>query len=257
MGHARCAPARAALKYGQRLQGLMRLESVEGLLFDLDDTITDFRSASDVAFAGAFGDVALEHDVPVERMREVYMGLFEEFYTMHLQGHINLEEFRVYRFSRMFELLGLPVDERFLDMCVSFEEVYEDSLRTFPGAMETLVELEQLYPMGLISNGPTDAQWFKVEKFHLDDIFDVVLVSGQIGMAKPDPNIFFVAMAGIRSEPSNTVMVGNSLEHDFKGAMNAGCRFVWANHLREALPAGWPRPAAVVSSLPELRPLLL
>ena len=235
----------------------MRLPDVEGLLFDLDDTITDFRSASDVAFSKAFGDVALEHGVAVERMRQVYMDLFEEFYTMHLQGLINLEEFRIYRFSRMFELLGLPVDESFLDMCVSFEEVYEGSLQTFPGAMETLTELEAVYPMGLISNGPTDAQWFKIEKFHLDDIFDVVLVSGQIGMAKPDPNIFYVAMAGIRSEPSNTVMVGNSLEHDFRGAMNAGCRFVWADHLGEPLPAGWPQPLAVVNSLPELKLLFL
>ncbi len=235
----------------------MRLPDVQGLLFDLDDTITDFRSASDVAFSKAFGEVALEHGVPIERMREVYMDLFEEFYTMHLQGLINLEEFRIYRFSRMFELLELPVDERFLDMCVAFEETYEGSLQTFPGAMEVLTELAAVYPMGLISNGPTDAQWFKIEKFRLDDIFDVVLVSGQIGMAKPDPNIFYVAMSGIRSEPSNTVMVGNSLEHDFKGAMNAGCRFVWADHLREPLPESWPQPAAVVNSLTELRPLFL
>jgi HAD superfamily hydrolase (TIGR01549 family) len=235
----------------------MRLPEVEGLLFDLDDTITDFRSASDIAFSTAFGEVALEHEVPVERMRQVYMDLFEEYYTMHLQGLINLEEFRVYRFSRMFEILGLPVDERFLDMCVCFEEVYEEALQTFPGAMETLIELEKVYPMGLISNGPTDAQWFKIEKFHLDDIFDVVLVSGQIGMAKPDPNIFYVAMSGIRSEPSSTVMVGNSLEHDFRGAMNAGCRFVWANHLREPLPDGWPQPLAIVNNLPELKLLFL
>ncbi len=235
----------------------MRLPNVEGLLFDLDDTITDFRTASDVAFDQVFGDIAREHGVTVERMREVYMGLFEEFYTMHLEGNINLEEFRVYRFSRMFEVLGLPVNDFFLDLCVDFETRYGQALRTFPDALEVLAELGEVYPMALITNGPTDAQWFKIEKFGLEKLFDVVLVSGQIGVAKPDPGIFYVAMSGIHSEHSNTVMVGNSLEHDFQGAINARVRFVWANHLGAPFPNGWPEPAAVVGGFNELRGLLL
>jgi putative hydrolase of the HAD superfamily len=235
----------------------MRLPNVEGLLFDLDDTITDFRTASDVAFTRVFGDIASEHGVTVERMRSVYMDLFEEYYTMHLEGDINLEEFRVYRFSRMFELLGLPVDDSFLDLCVDFETRYGEALSTFPDALDVLAELGEAYPMALITNGPTDAQWFKIGKFGLDKVFDVVLVSGQIGIAKPDPGIFYVAMSGIHSEHSNTVMVGNSLEHDFQGAINARCRFVWANHLRAPLPPGWPEPAAVVTGFRELRGLFL
>jgi putative hydrolase of the HAD superfamily len=225
-------------------------------MFDLDDTITDFRTASDKAFSVAFGDISRETGVSLQLMRDTYMDLFEDFYTMHLQGDINLEEFHVYRFSRMFELLHLPMDDRFLDMCVDFEDVYDRSLEMFPDAMDVLVELSQAYPMALITNGPTEAQWFKINKFHLADLFEIVLVSDQIGIAKPDPRIFQVALAGMRVRPSEAVMVGNSLEHDQWGAINSGCRFIWANLTRERLPDGWPEPDAEVHSWEALRPLL-
>jgi len=235
----------------------VRLPNVKALMFDLDDTITDFRTASDKAFAVAFGDISRETGVSLQLMRDTYMDLFEDFYTMHLQGDINLEEFRVYRFSRMFEILRLPMDDRLLDLCLDFEEVYDRSLEMFPDAMDVLVELSQAYPMALITNGPTDAQWFKINKFHLEGLFDIVLVSDQIGIAKPDPRIFQVALAGMRVRPSEAVMVGNSLEHDHWGAINSGCRFIWANLTRDPLPKGWPEPDAEIHHFTELRPLLL
>ncbi len=239
------------------LRPVMPLENVKALIFDLDDTITDFRTASDEAFEEAFKAISTEHGVDITRMRDVYMELFEDYYTMHLKGHINLDEFRVYRFSRMFELLGLPADDRFLDMCVDFQTKYSERLRTFPQACEVLRELDPVYPLGLITNGPTEAQWQKISKFALDRLFEVILVSGMVGIAKPDPLIFQVAFKGLRSEPGTTVMVGNSLEHDYQGAINSGCRFIWANHLREPLPEGWPEPEAIIHHFDELRGLLL
>jgi putative hydrolase of the HAD superfamily len=234
----------------------MPIENVRAVIFDLDDTITDFMSAADAAFLSAFSDIAEEHDVAVSDLHARYMELFEEFYTLHLEGHVNLEEFRVYRFSRAFELVGLPVDETFLDLTVDFQYYYDHELETFPGALEVLRELDETYPLGIITNGPTDAQWRKINKFHLSEIFEVILVSGQLGIAKPDPRIFDVALEGLRVAPEETIMVGNSLEHDHRGAINAGIRFVWANHRGSDLPDGWPEPDYVVGSFAELKDLL-
>jgi putative hydrolase of the HAD superfamily len=235
----------------------MALRNVHAVIFDLDDTITDFRSAAEAAFMAAFSDVAEENGVDVDELHACYMNLFEEYYTMHLEGHITLEEFRVYRFSRAFELVGLPVDEDFLDLTQDFLFYYEHELETFPGACEVLRELDERYPLGLITNGPTDPQWRKINKFDLSKIFEVILVSGQLGIAKPDPRIFDVALEGLRVAPEEAVMVGNSLEHDHQGAMNAGVPFIWANHLGRELPEGWPEPDHVVGSFAELRDLLL
>jgi putative hydrolase of the HAD superfamily len=77
-----------------------------------------------------------------------------------------------------------------------------------------------------------------------------------LGIAKPDPRIFDVALEGLRVAPEDAIMVGNSLEHDHQGAMNAGIRFVWANHLGKSLPEGWPEPDHTVASFDELKDLL-
>lgn len=235
----------------------MPIQDVRAVIFDLDDTITDFMSAADTAFISAFADIAEEHGVEVDDLHARYMDLFEEFYTLHLEGHVNLEEFRAYRFSRAFELVGLPVDDSFLDMTVDFQYYYDHDLETFPGACEVLRDLDGFYPLGLITNGPTDAQWRKINKFDLSEIFEVILISGQLGIAKPDPRIFDVALEGLRVAPEEAIMVGNSLEHDHMGAMNAGVRFVWANHRGMDLPDGWPEPDHIVGNFAELRDLLL
>ncbi len=235
----------------------MTLQDVRAVIFDLDDTITDFASAADAAFMSAFSAICEEHGVDVGELHARYMELFEEYYTLHLEGHITLEEFRVYRFSRAFELVGLPVDDHFLDLTVDFLFYYDHELETFPGACDVLKELDQRYPLGLITNGPTDPQWRKINKFNLSEIFEVILVSGQLGIAKPDPRIFDVALEGLRVAPEDAIMVGNSLQHDHQGAINAGIRFVWANHTDKPLPDGWPEPDYTVSSFGELRDLLL
>ena len=235
----------------------MPVPDVRALLFDLDDTITDFQGAANAAFEKTFSDIAEENGVDVEALHQVYMGLFEEYYTLHLEGYVTLEEFRVYRFSRAFEIVGLPVEDGFLDLCLDFQFVYDQMLTVFPDACKVLRELDGRFPLGLITNGPTDPQWAKIDKFDLARIMEVILVSGQLGIAKPDPRIFDVALEGLRVAPEEALMIGNSLEHDHQGAMNAGIRFVWANHMGRALPDGWPRPDYEVRSFRELRDLLL
>ena len=235
----------------------MPFEDVKALIFDLDDTISDFQGAADAAFKSAFGDTAEEHGVDLQRMHDCYMSLFEDFYTLHLEGHVNMDEFRVYRFSRMFETVGLPIDDSFLDLTVDFQQTYDKELRTFPGVCEVLKELDKHYPLGVITNGPTEAQWRKINKFRLPRVMEVILVSGQIGIAKPDPRIFEVMLKGLRVEPEEAVMIGNSLQHDHQGAMNAGIPFIWTNHLRRPLPEDWPEPDATVHDFAQLRDLLL
>ena len=235
----------------------MAIKGVRAVIFDLDDTITDFLSAADAAFMAAFSAIAEEHGVDVNDLHARYMELFEEFYTLHLEGHVTLEEFRVYRFSRAFELVELPIDETFLDLTIDFQFYYDNELETFPGACSVLKELDEMYPLGLITNGPTDPQWRKINKFKLSEIFEVILVSGQLGISKPDPRIFDVALEGLRVAPEEAVMVGNSLDHDHQGAINAGIPFIWANHQGRDLPEGWPEPDHIVGSFAELRQLLL
>ena len=100
-----------------------------------------------------------------------------------------------------------------------------------------LDELSDSYTLGLITNGASCLQREKLATAGLDEYFDVVVVSAEFGVAKPDPSIFQHALTLLGSTPEHTVMIGDSLTRDVDGAMAAGLRGVWVNR------SGQPRPA--------------
>lgn len=72
------------------------------------------------------------------------------------------------------------------------------------------------YLLGLITNGPSRAQWQKIERLGLRKYFDCVLVSGDLPWEKPDQQIFLEACKMLNVEPRTCIMVGDKLETDIK-----------------------------------------
>lgn len=70
------------------------------------------------------------------------------------------------------------------------------------------------YLLGLITNGPSRAQWQKIGRLGLRKYFDCVLVSGDLPWEKPDQHIFLEACKLLKVEPRNCIMVGDKLETD-------------------------------------------
>lgn len=68
----------------------------------------------------------------------------------------------------------------------------------------------------MITNGPSRAQWEKVERLQLKDYFDCILVSGDLPWEKPDQKIFQQACQLLGVEPRNCIMVGDKLETDIQ-----------------------------------------
>lgn len=77
------------------------------------------------------------------------------------------------------------------------------------------------YLLGLITNGPSRAQWQKIERLGLRKYFDCVLVSGDLPWEKPDQNIFLEACKLLNVEARTCIMVGDKLETDIKVMVNA------------------------------------
>lgn len=83
--------------------------------------------------------------------------------------------------------------------------------------IKMLQELRKKYLLGLISNGPSKAQWEKIQQLNLSCYFDVVLVSGDLPWEKPETRIFYEACRIIGSLPQNCIMIGDKLETDILG----------------------------------------
>lgn len=125
----------------------------------------------------------------------------------------------------------------------------------FPEVIAMLDRLRPTYALALITNGAPDIQRDKLARSGLEPYFPVVAVSGEAGVAKPDPAIFAQTMAALEVAPHEAVMVGDSSAADILGASRAGVRAIWIRREGQPLRDG-ARPDATIASLDELDALL-
>ncbi len=93
------------------------------------------------------------------------------------------------------------------------------------GARELLDSLARHYRLGIITNGFRDTQRPRLQAAGLLHYFATVVVSGEVGWAKPDPRIFAHALNDLSLAPGAALYVGDSISHDLAGAANAGVDF--------------------------------
>ncbi len=121
----------------------------------------------------------------------------------------------------------------------------------FPDALQVLRELGQTFRLGLVTNGPGDLQYDKLDVAGLKGCFGAVVVSREVGIAKPDPRIFAIALDRLGVSASDSVFVGDNPKTDIVGAHAAGIKAVWLNRDSSPSPDGIV-PDATIASLDEL-----
>lgn len=99
----------------------------------------------------------------------------------------------------------------------------------FPDVEGNLANLKRVYQLALVTNGAPDLQREKIRGANLAQYFDTILISGEVGVGKPDCRIFRMALDALAASPSETVMVGDSLTRDILGAQQAGLKGMWLN----------------------------
>lgn len=213
----------------------------QAILFDLDDTLYDLRSYW-------YG-----------RLHEALAGVIERY--PHFAAETLVQQAireKVYIEKLPVFLRGLGVDDEPLISRAheTFGRDWFARLVLHNDAPATLEALRPRYKLGLVTNGPSQIQRPKIEQFGLDAYLDLLIVSEEVGVAKPDPAIFQIALARLGVAPEHALYVGDSLEFDLPGAAAAGMPFVWMNPRGEALPEHLPRPVAQIERLTELVPLL-
>lgn len=211
------------------------------ILFDLDDTLYDLRS-----YWGDRLRLALEHVLPsyphLDLDALVRMALSERVYIAQWPD-----------FLRRQGVADEPLIAAALEI---FGGTWFDQMVLYEDAPRTLEALRPSYRLGLITNGPSAIQRRKIERFGLANYLDVLIVSGEVGVAKPDPAIFALALAQLGVGPDAALFVGDSPEHDLRGAAAAGMACVWMNPWREPLSAVLTPPLATIERLSELLGLL-
>lgn len=94
----------------------------------------------------------------------------------------------------------------------------------FPDAIDVLSHLAERFTLIAITNGNAD-----VHKTALGPLFKLAFRADEVGSAKPDAKIFEVAMSAVACASNEMIHIGDSIETDVKGAINAGVTPIWFN----------------------------
>ena len=213
------------------------------VLFDLDDTLFDHRRSARAALASVHRAFASASDFAAfERHHAHYL---EEMHLEVLAGRATLDDARRERFRRVFAALGIRVDPADAHrVAAAYRDGYARTREAVEGAIELLSALRRSVNIGVVTNNLLEEQRDKLKVCGLAPYIDELVASEDVGVSKPDPEIFRIALQRLRVDVAEAVMVGDSWRNDIEGAHAAGLRAVWFNpdHLEQP-----PLPAAVRS----------
>ncbi|WP_353195588.1 YjjG family noncanonical pyrimidine nucleotidase [Parapedobacter defluvii] len=232
----------------------MRHTGKKDIFFDLDHTIWDFEKNAEEALRELFDTYNFD-SLGIDSAGvfiETYNRNNHRLWALYHHGKITKSELREARFADTFS--ELEIDPRLFPK--AFEEDYlrlcPQKTHLFPHVHETLGYLCEKYTLHLISNGFGDAAETKITKCDLKKYFSTVVISETVGVHKPDPRIFHYAVNNAKTAISHSVMVGDSLDADIRGAQNVGMDAIYFNPKREEVPTDVKRSIGTLYELTQL-----
>ena len=209
------------------------------VLFDLDDTLFDHLRATRAALAVLRERHAALAAWPVEDFSRHHAELLERLHLEGLAGRITVDEARLRRFTSLFSMAGHPLTpDGAAAVAVEYRDAYVASWHLVHGAVELLTVLRWQARIGVVTNNVVGEQTRKIRASGLEPLLDAVVISEAVGVSKPDPRIFAIALERLGCPATDAVMVGDAWKTDIVGARRAGIRAVWFNPSRRPKPDG-------------------
>lgn len=204
------------------------------LFFDLDHTLWDFETNARQTLSELYETNALQNKgIPdFALFFERYSYHNERLWDRYTKGFIKQEELR---WKRMwlalldFKLADEPLSKT---MAVQFLEQLPAKKNLFPYTLEILTYLkEKKYRMHLVTNGFEKVQHHKLQHASLHVFFEEVITSEASNSLKPNKEIFDYAISRTGATVEESIMIGDNLEADIQGGINAGMDTIFVNHL--------------------------
>jgi putative hydrolase of the HAD superfamily len=231
------------------------------LFFDLDHTLWDFEANAKATLAELHGSLGL-HEKGVtdfDLFHRNYLGHNERLWEKYRNGLIRQEELRQKRMALTLLDFKIADDKLTGLMSTRFLELLPTRNILFPETIETLTYLrERGYRMHMITNGFEVTQHSKLKYSGLDRFFTEVITSEGSNSLKPHREIFDYAMRKAGALPTDSIMIGDSIDVDIAGAMNAGIHQVHVNYISaDPVPVKEKTyPTYTIYHLKELRAIL-
>ena len=201
---------------------------VDGVLFDIDDTLVETRAAFRVALAAV-----LDRYVPgadVDQALALWRADAGGHYRAYTRGELTFREQRMTRANELHAALGGPVldDDAYDAWDAAFDDAFASGWTAHADADPVLARLlDAGLRVGALTNARAAYQTTKLTRAGLGDRLEVLVGVDTLGYGKPDASCFLEACRRLGTEPQRTAYVGDELDVDALGAVGAGLLGVW------------------------------
>ena len=228
----------------------MTFAGLDTLLFDFGGTLDGAGLHWLTRFHQLYPRLGL--DVTPERITAAFYWADEQLLAHPEITTLRLEPLMFEHAALQLRYLGLPLHPYQRGLALGFCQAAQQALQA---SVAVLTTLRPRYTLGIISNFYGNVATLCAE-CGLAALCDVIIDSAQVGVSKPAPRIFHLALAQVGRAPETAVYVGDSFERDVLAAKAAGLRTIW---LRGPTPRPCPDPSlpdAIITTLEELPAVL-
>lgn len=195
------------------------------ILFDLDNTLYDFDAASHFALLKTFEEQGIEGS---QKHQEAYYKINHACWTAFENGTMDFATLRNIRFKRFVEQLGLKADAK--TMSDRYLQLLSVADHKIEGAIPLLDYLKPRHHLAVVTNGLKEVKRPQLSKPAIAHYFKAIIISEEIGVAKPHRGFFEQTFERIGQPPkSEVIIVGDNLNSDIRGGNDFGIATCWFN----------------------------
>lgn len=212
---------------------------IQHIFFDLDHTIWDFDKNAEETLTELYHQYELQSlglnscETFIHRYTENNQLLWAEYHM----GRITKETLRSERFHKTFIEMGVSPESVPHQFEADYVRFSPNKTNLFEGSEKVLAYLQKKYSLHIISNGFKETTLIKMDRCNLNPYFTNVIISEDVGVNKPDKAIFEYALQKAGAKKENSIMIGDSIEADIRGAQDYGIKAIFFNPLNKEKPS--------------------
>lgn len=201
---------------------------ITDVFFDLDHTLWDFEKNSALAFEQVFKQQNVE--INMTEFLKFYVPINREYWERYRKDQISQTQLRFGRLKDTFDRMQFSTSTELIDMLSEAYMYYLPKFNhLFDGTIELLQYLKPKYNLHIITNGFAEIQENKLNNSCITHYFKSITNSEIAGVKKPNPLIFEYALNLAQTKKEYSIMIGDCIEADVQGALDAGLDAVFFN----------------------------
>ena len=198
---------------------------IKTILWDIDGTILNFQSAAENSLKNTFRKFG--YGEITDEFLHMYEGTNYAYWCKLEKGEITKEKLLVERFVEFFTKIGVETT-RVKEFNQAYLNGLLDTVVFMPEAYETVKKLHLQYKQYIVTNGVKQLQRQKIAKAKIEEFFDGIFISDEIGHEKPQIEFFDYVFDRIETQNRDEIMIiGDSLTSDIAGGIRTGIHTCW------------------------------